>query len=802
MHNDENQGQQPPYQGWSYYQEPQPAQPAPPPARPPAQRPNNPNTVYRPGEAHHPYNLNNHPQNPDGPQNPHNPYRPRHPYNAHGPQSQQNMQGMPNPYYSAQNPAFDQMNDAQGTQPPAEHYYPDLTMDMGNSLGYTQGIQYRAISMPQPTQTLRKLRQEQREQKERQERLRRLSQERMNRQQQHRGLNGPPLLSRTGQAAMPQSRSPFAPPPHSPHTPYARPDLRRSGPLAGPGNVPAQAAPAGLQPAAAPAQDTAMIQRVKVARASSLISGAFMLSSLLGLLQTFLFTYIFGRGTDGEAYLQAYIIPNLIYTVIAGGALSSAFIPVFTSYAVKEKDERTAWHIASTALNLSVAGMIAFSLIAIFLAPVLVPLYTRPDVVGLTITLTRIMLIQAIVLGSGVIVGSVLNTKQDFTRTALGTVLYNVGLNLGLVPGFLMTFHTNASSFNQTAIYAATWGVVLGAILQVGVQIPGLSRVNMRYTFVFDWRHPGVIQIARQMVPRVINAMMLSFSTMVDRSLLSFLSDGLINAYLQAFSILLLPVSLFGSSVSTAAFPTLADYASRGRFERVRAIIMETLRGILFLTIPSGVGLIILSFPIAQALLEHGNFDLVATQFAAVALLFFAIGLPFLAAVEILTRSFYALQDSKTPVVISVIQFILKIVLSLILVHINPFGVQWGMGALAFTTSLASAFEAVVLFQLLARRIGGFEIHAFQRFISHALLASGVMAVVLLIAKTILDHLIDTTSVKKLFVSGILMALFKLLIELGAGSLAFLVAARLLKMEEMNTGLVRRVLNLLRIPWL
>jgi putative peptidoglycan lipid II flippase len=576
----------------------------------------------------------------------------------------------------------------------------------------------------------------------------------------------------------------------------------------------ARANSAALPPLAAePAQDTGMIQRVKVARASSLISGALMLSSVLGLVQTFLFTYVFGGGVDGDAYLQAYLIPNLIYTVVAGGALSSAFIPVFTSYSVGKRDEKTAWHVASSALNLSAAAMIVFSIAGFFLAPLLVPIYAHGSPaaeINLIVTLTRIMLIQAIVLGSGVIVGAVLNTKQDFTRTALGTVLYNVGLVLGLLPGFFMTFHERSSSPGDAAVYAATFGVVLGALLQVGVQIPGLFKVKMRYTFAFDWRHPGVIQIARQMVPRIINAIMLSFSTAVDRFLLSFLGaivaahllTGLINEYFQAFSILLLPVSIFGSSVSTAAFPTLAGYVTRGRFDRVRSIIMETLRGILFLTIPSAVGLIVLSFPIVQALLEHGNYTLQNAQYTSVALLFFAIGLPALAAVEILTRSFYALQDSRTPVTISVAQFILKIALSIILINMAAFGVQWGMGALAFSTSIASILEAIVLFMLLSQRIEGFDLRALMGFFGRAALASVVMTIVLLALRTMMDHMIDTTSMDKLFIPGMLAALTKLLVELVGGALAFLVTARLLHMEEMNSGLVRRVLNLLRIPWL
>ncbi len=760
-------------------------------------------------------------------------------YRGSGPNNQQNVYNQsvpasppagPPPGYTGPDPRNpsghlpDQANFSL-SQYPDDTYYPDLTMDMGSSLGYSQSIQYHSISIPQPSQPMPLLRQA---------RLQQLREDRMRRQQRRLSPDATTSFRRSDPETLPENRSTFPPPARAtpgqigsvaPETPL-EPRVPPSSSQAAAGGLvqSAQPRPAGHSaalypgpqpaPATEPAQDTGMLQRVKVARASSVISGALMLSSVLGLLQTFLFTYVFGKSLQGDAYLQAYLIPNLIYTVVAGGALSSAFIPVFTYYSVGRRDDKTAWHVASSALNLSVLIMIAFSIVGFFLAPILVPIYSHgahADEINLIVTLTRIMLVQAIVLGSGVIVGAILNTKQDFTRTALGAVLYNIGLDLGLLPGFFMTFHTTSTSPADAAVYAATFGVVLGAILQVSVQIPGLSRVNMRYTFVFDWRHPGVIQIMRQMVPRIINAVMLSFSTGVDRFLLSFLGavvvahvlTGLINEYFQAFSILLLPVSIFGSSVSTAAFPTLAGYVARGRLDRVRSIILETLRGILFLTIPSGVGLMVLSFSIVQTLLEHGNFTLDAAQFTSVALLFFALGLPALAAVEILTRSFYALQDSRTPVTISVAQFILKIALSIILLGIMaPFGVQWGMGALAFSTSIAGILEALVLFMLLSQRIEGFDLHSLLGFFGRAALASGIMALVLFVARISLDHLFDTTTTTKLFIPGILTALFKLLIELGLGSLAFLVTARLLHMEEMNSGLVRRVLNILHVPWL
>lgn len=777
MRNDEQQPPQgpqaqQPYSSWQYSQEQQ--SPRPPVGPPPGYPPPNPNN---------PYSM------PSGP--------------------------LVNPGY---NPI---------SQFSAEPYYPDLTMDMGSSLGYSQGMEYHSISMPQPTQSIPRLRQS---------RLQQLREERMRRQQRRINLDATIIRQRKEEKGVPEKRSDF--PPGTPSGPLGRqaaipgtppvsplgipPGSPLPGTPAQPGGVPrtpagrvnssALVAPA-LQPAAEAAQDTGMIQRVKVARAAFLITGAFMFSSILGLVRTFLFTYVFGATNFSDSYLQAFLIPNLIFTVVSGGALSSAFIPVFTTYAVGRKDEKTAWHVASSALNLSVIIMVTLSVLAMILTPVIVPLYSPgfpPAQLALITTLTRIMLLQAIVLGSGVIVSAVLNAKQDFSYTALGTVLYNVGLILGLIPGFLLSFHSRSTTPADLAVYSATWGVVLGAILQVGVQIPGLFKVRMRYTFSFDWRHPGVIQIGRQMIPRIINAAMLSFSTSVDRFLLAFLTavatatvvNGLITEYFQAFSILLLPVSIFGSSVSTAAFPTLASYVARERFDRVRSIITETLRGILFLSIPSCIGLIVLALPVIQVLLEHGRYTLQEAQFTAIPLIFFAVGLPGLAAVEILTRAFYALQDSRTPVVISVAQFVLKIALSVILINVAVFGVQWGMGALAFSTSVASALEALVLFTLLYQRIGGFELRSLMGFIGRALLAAAVMGGVLFVVRTGLDRVIDTTTTHTLIISGILKALLKLLIELGIGSLVFLVAARLLKIEEMNSGPVRRILNRLRISWL
>ncbi len=708
--------------------------------------------------------------------------------------------------------------------------------DMGTTLGYNQGSEYQYFNAPQPSQPMAQLRQE---------RLQQLREDRMRRQQ--RRMAGPDATI----AIPPKGKNvvyPGAEPLQNErvwgpdgqavaygNTPSAFPPMQASPVIAPP--MPANAASGiedgaseNLQPAGAVAQDTGMLQRVNIRRASLILTGAFVASRILGLLRTSMFAFVFGTGPTSDAYLQAFLIPDTIFNIVAGGALSSAFIPVFAKYMIGEHDEKTAWRIASSALNLAIIIMSILALIAIIFARQLVPLYNPGPAVNdkhyaeylahidLIVMLTRIMLLQSIVLGGGVIVNAVLNARQNFLLPAIGTVLYNVGLIAGLVPGIYFAFHGQRN--DSSAVLFATWGVVIGALFQVAVQIPGLFKVGMHYTPSFDWRHPGVRQIGRQMVPRIINAAMLSLSTFVDRSLISLLVvvvgiagvNGLITQYYQSLQLVLLPLGVFGMAVSTAAFPTLAENVAKGRFDRVRSTILETLRSILFMSIPSSVGLIVLGLPIIQVLLEHGRFSLADAQSTAIPLAFFAFGLTGLAAVEILTRSFYAMRDSTTPVIISVGQFVFKIALSLILINVAIFGAKWGMGALAFSTSLAGLVEAILLFWLLHQRVGGLQIRVTALFAGRVLLASLAMGLALFIIRNVLDFgfsaiahvpalvFLDTTHTQSLGLLGTFVALIKLIIEMLVGVIVYIRVARLLGIEEL--GPVKRVLDRLKLSWI
>lgn len=691
---------------------------------------------------------------------------------------------------------------------PLSPRYQEPIRDMGASLGYGQGMEYQFFNPPQPSQPMPQLRME---------RLQQLRQQRMQRDRQHSRPNLTSLLRRPrGEATPLQLDSLQA---SLPIKSQPLPNLQgQSAPLAAVGVA--------AVPACESAQDTAAIQKIRVGQAAFILSGAFIASRVLGLVRQSMFTAIFGASVVSDAYYQAFLVPDTIFNIVAGGALSSAFIPVFTKYMVSDEDEKTAWHIANTALTLATTIMIVFALIAIIFASPLVklynpiaPNYTQADYqleINLITGLVRIMLWQAVILGSSVVVNSVLNARQNFLLPAIGTVLYNVGLIIGLIPGFYLAIkgHHSGNADLTFPVYCAGTGVVLGALLQLGIQIAGLKGVGMRYKLSFDWRHSAVHQIGKQMIPRIINAAMFSFSTFVDRYLIGLLGviaigsalDGLKTEYYQAYQLVILPLGIIGMAMSTAAFPTMAEYVTRGKWERVRTTILETLRSILFLSFPSSAGLMILGLPIVQALLQHGLFSLNDAETTAVTLAFFSVGLVGFSAVEILTRAFYAMRDSKTPVIISVSQFILKIALSLIL--LDPFasigGVSWGMGALAFATGISSIGEATVLFVLLHQRIGELFKSSLLTFIGRTLLATAGMGIGLLIVRIILDNIFNTTNPQGAnFLAsgalGIAAKFFKLVIELLIGTFIYFRLARLLNLEEL--GPVRRVLSRFKLSW-
>lgn len=480
-----------------------------------------------------------------------------------------------------------------------------------------------------------------------------------------------------------------------------------------------------------------------LAQAATIVSTALLLSRVLGLVRTTLFAATFGGITylhDADAFTLAFTLPDAIFNIVAGGALASAFIPVFADYLIDKRDRRSAWHIASSALNLSMAALtILAAVIFIFADPIMrlffPSLFVPGNPEGQTlIMLTRIMLLQPIFLGGATVAIAILQARQHFILPALGQVIYTASLICGIEA---TNIDRKTGVFGgHLGIAGPAIGVVLGAVLQLVIQIPGLARARMQYRLSFDIFNPGVRQMFRLMVPRLINATFLYISVFFNRILLATRPTGVTYGYVTAFTLIMLPVGVFGMAVSQAAFPTLAAMVSANQWDRLRDTILRTFKAITYLAIPSALGMMVLAEPICRLVLNHGSFDPKTLVYFWQPLVFFAVGLLGLSLIEILTRSFYALHDSRTPVEVSILQFMFVIALSVIL--LSPLGAN----GLALATSLGSLGEAVVLLLLLGPRIGGIQMRSLGLYIFNVLLASVVTALAARFTYTLMQVLL------------------------------------------------------------
>jgi len=455
----------------------------------------------------------------------------------------------------------------------------------------------------------------------------------------------------------------------------------------------------------------------QIARAAGLVMALFMLSRLLGLIREMIIGAQFGTSADLDAYLAAFRLPDLLFQLVAGGALGSAFIPTFTSYLARESRD-VAWRLASGVANLVLAVMTAIAAVAAILAPWLVrgaiaPGF-EPTQQALTVRLMRTMLITPVIFGvSGLVMGA-LNAHQHFLLPAAAPIIYNlaiIGGALGLAP--------------RLGVTGLAVGVVTGSVLHLLVQIPGLLWFKARYWPVLTLRDPGVREVGRLMAPRVLGLAAVQVNFLINTILASSLAEGSLSALNFAWLMMLLPQGVFAQAVATAAFPTFSAQAARGEIDEMRSTLSATLRAIFFLSVPAAVGLLMLRMPLVQLLFQRGAFEASSTETVAWALQFYALGLPAHAGVEVVARAFYALHDTRTPVAISVVAMVLNVVLSLILIR------PLAHGGLALANTLATTLELLGMMILVRRRLEGVEgrrlIHASGRVVVAATLMGGAL---------------------------------------------------------------------------
>lgn len=429
---------------------------------------------------------------------------------------------------------------------------------------------------------------------------------------------------------------------------------------------------------------------------------AFIFSNLVGLVRNMIVIRVFGTSQALDSFYAANRIAETLFNLVAGGALGSAFIPTFTGFLARA-DRAGAYKLGSSIANLLVLILTSFSLLAAIFAPQIVrhglfildPAHD-PVQEDLTIRLLRILLPSVAIFGLSGLVMGILNANQIFLVPALAPAMYSLGWILGvaLLP-------------ERLGIERLAWGAVLGALLHLFVQIPTLLKQKGTYTASLGLRNPAVREVIRLMGPRLFGVAVVQLNFFVNTIIALSLPDGSASAIGQGFTLMLMPQVAIAQSIAIAAMPTFSAQVARGEKDEMRASLAATLRGVLLLSIPASLGLILLRGPVTGLLYRSSVCDIGCTQMISWALLWYAVGLVGHCLVEITSRAFYALHDTRTPVTVGIIAMSLNIGLSL--VFARAFEI-WGLfphGGLALANSLATGLEAAALLILMRRRLGG-----------------------------------------------------------------------------------------------
>jgi putative peptidoglycan lipid II flippase len=429
--------------------------------------------------------------------------------------------------------------------------------------------------------------------------------------------------------------------------------------------------------------------QMSVGRASLFMIATLIASRILGWLRLSVIGAKFGETPDLDAFWAAFRIPDTLFNLLVAGALASAFIPVFTGYLAKEREDE-AWRVASSVMNAIVILLIALSAVMWVAAPWIMPALAQfpdPEQRETAVRLSRIMLLSPIFMGLSALFTGILNSYRQFLSGATAPLVYNV---------VIILFAVFASPF--LGIEALAWGTVAGALMMWLVQVPELTFRRTRYKLTLDLDHPGVREIVRLTLPRTLALGAVNLIFIVDTYLAAKMPEGSLTALIYAFQLMQLPLGVFSIAISAAVFPTLAHYASLGLQNRMRDTLQTAIRWILFLTLPTIVMMIVLRRPIVNLLFQYGRFGPEAREATQEAFLFYSLGLGGHALIQILARAYYASKDTRTPLALTLISIGTNIVLSVI------FAPLYGINGLALANSIATLAEAVLFLLLLAPR--------------------------------------------------------------------------------------------------
>jgi putative peptidoglycan lipid II flippase len=510
----------------------------------------------------------------------------------------------------------------------------------------------------------------------------------------------------------------------------------------------------------------------RLARSTAIFALATGVSRVLGLVREIVAAYYFGAAGKINAFTVAFQVPNLVRSLVADQALSSAFVPVFSEL-LEKGDRKRAWRVASTLFWLMLLGLGALTAFLMVIAPLIIAPFGDPGGdADLAVGLSRVLFPIVVLLGlSGVIVG-ILNSYEHFTVPAITPVFWNIAIIVGLVLGV-----PNADTIDGK-LYVYAVSILIGTIIQVLLPLPWLRGLDGRLQMVLDWRDPAVRQVFVLMVPVTIGLGLINFNLVVDTLFASRLIDPNLapSAIDKAFRVYMLPQGMFSVAVATVLFPSLSRLATRGDLDGFRHTVGLGLRQIAFLLVPASVASAVLAEPIVRLLYQRGEFEPGQMPVVAGALAAFAAGLTFNGTMLMLNRAFFSLQSPWIPTAVAVGNLGLNAALDAAFYRFGTWGIP-------LATSVVNIAGTAVLLELLRRRVGRIELGETSRSFLKVTIASAVLGAVAYGVWRGLDEALGR-SLEAQIVS--------VSAALGIGAVAYGISCRLLRVRELGALLSLR----------
>lgn len=504
----------------------------------------------------------------------------------------------------------------------------------------------------------------------------------------------------------------------------------------------------------------------KLATAAAIVMSSIVVSRITGFLRETMLSWKVGLSWVQDAYVAAFTVPDLMYNLLVGGTISAALIPALSGYLEKSEEEE-GWRATSTFINIIFVGMALICMLGILLAPYIIPVIAPglaakgQQTEDLAISLTRILFPSVSFIMLAGICNGILNSYRKFAAAAYGPSIYNIGCAVSI----LLFADRNRESMKKVAI-----GVACSAAVYFLFQLSFVFRNLKYYRFNFHLKHPGFQKLIRQAIPSLLSSSIVQVNVIISTGFVSLAAVGSISAFRNANTAWQLPYGIFAMGIGTAMLPTLSRKFATGDLEDYRNILMKSLTSVLFLSMPSAIGFIVLRESIVRAIFEWGGkFTEKDVPVVAGILMVFSAAMITQSIVATMNRGFYAWQDTKTPLFIGIGSVALNFCFGFLFYKTT----NLGAAGMALSYSIISTFNAILLMSILNKKTGGIHLDKFVSFVARAVPASITMGAVLYLMNLFPVHL-----------NTKLLQLLYLLLETGVGALVYFTVMVFLKSEE------------------